>query len=416
MTSSELAPPAVKEQAAAGSKLERKARISVLTGGFDRPYAYGVAMALSNSGTPIDVVGSDDVDGPEMHQTPGLKFFNLQPDWRQNVSTSKKVLRMLRFYLRLFQYVAGADSKIFHVLWTHRLVFLERTFVTLFYKMMGKRVVLTAHNVNTAKRDGTDTLINRLTLKMHYHLMDHIFVHTRKCEGELIQDFGVPASKISVIPFGINNSVPDTALTPGEARQALGLRAEDRVILFFGRIQPYKGLEYLVAAVEQLLSQGGSYKLLIAGEPKKEHRSYWQDIEQRIRQGLLNDHTLQHIRFIPDSDAEIYFKAADVTILPYRNIYQSGVLFLAYNFGLPVIATDVGSFREEIVTGETGFLARSNEPDDLAQMIEAYFKSDLYQGLSAARPKIQQYARERYSWDRVAEITQRIYSRLDPRA
>src|ERR1700685_2870404 len=93
-------------------------------------------------------------------------------------------------------------------------------------------------------------------------------------------------------------------------------------------------------------------------------------------------------QFIPDEDMEIYLKAADVMVLPYNEIFQSGVLFLSYAFGLPVIATDVGSFREEIVEGNTGFLCQPGDPAALAKTIDKYFASDLYRNLGARRQQI----------------------------
>ncbi len=82
--------------------------------------------------------------------------------------------------------------------------------------------------------------------------------------------------------------------------------------------------------------------------------------------------------FIPDDETEVYFKAADVLVLPYRHIYQSGVLFLGHSFGLPVLAADVGSLKDDIVEGKTGFVFRPEDPVDLAKTIERYFASDLY--------------------------------------
>ena len=125
-------------------------------------------------------------------------------------------------------------------------------------------------------------------------------------------------------------------------------------MLFFGRIQPYKGLEYLIEAFESVVGEGSPYRLIIAGEPKKEYEQYWFGIRRRIENGPARDKVLQAITYIPDDETEVYFKAADALVLPYTDIYQSGVLFLGYSFGLPTIATDVGSFREEIIEGETG--------------------------------------------------------------
>ena len=75
-------------------------------------------------------------------------------------------------------------------------------------------------------------------------------------------------------------------------------------------------------------------------------------------------------------------------VLPYRHIYQSGVLFLGHSFGLPVLAADVGSLKDDIVEGKTGFVFRPEDPDDLARVIEQYFASDLYADLNNRRKEI----------------------------
>ena len=97
---------------------------------------------------------------------------------------------------------------------------------------------------------------------------------------------------------------------------------------------------------------------------------------------------LLRAEFIPDDETETYFKAADVLVLPYRHIYQSGVLFLGHSFGLPVLAADVGSLKDDIVEGKTGFVFRPEDPDDLARVIEQYFASDLYADLNNRRKEI----------------------------
>ena len=109
----------------------------------------------------------------------------------------------------------------------------------LYYKMLGKKIVLTAHNVNAGKRDANDSLLNRLTLGIQYRLADHIFVHTEQMKRELLDEFGVRERATTVIPFGINQSVPDTDLTPAQAKQRLGISAGERAILFFGMTNPW---------------------------------------------------------------------------------------------------------------------------------------------------------------------------------
>ena len=215
-------------------------------------------------------------------------------------------------------------------------------------------------------------------------------------------------NKITVIPFGINNAIPNTDLIPEKAREKLNMDEKNRIILFFGNIAPYKGLEFLVDAFHQVLAKDEHIRLLVAGRVK-DCEWYWQGINKMIDGDVAAGRVRLKIKYIPDSETEVYFKAADLLVLPYRNIYQSGVLYLGYSFGLPTIATDVGALKEEIIVEETGFVCRPEDSDDLARTIEKYFESDLYKDLNNRRTKIQKFAQKRNSWEVVAHITKNVY-------
>src|SRR6185295_3180420 len=126
---------------------------------------------------------------------------------------------------------------------------------------------------------------------------------------ELGAEFGVADNKISVIPFGINSTVPDTALTGAEARRRIGLAESEKVLLFFGHIAPYKGLEYLVEAMSLVGGRLPECRLVIAGRPKGSE-SYWAAIQERISRLRLGSRVVQRIEYVPDADTEVYFKAA----------------------------------------------------------------------------------------------------------
>ncbi len=403
-----------KEAAASGTvvpALSVEIEVALLTGGFDKPYAFGLALALASKGVWLDVIGSDDVDSPEMHTAPKLNFLNLWGS-KHDASLVRKISRVLIYYTRLLRYATVAEAKIFHILWNNKFQFLDRTLLMLYYKLLGKKVVLTAHNVNAGKRDSNDSLFNRSTLRAQYRLADHVFVHTEKMKRELLRDFGVHERTVSVIPFGINNSAPHTDLSPREAKQRLGIRGDEKTILFFGAIRPYKGLEYLVEAFQLLTVTHPEYRLIIAGEPRKGAEQYLDEIQRTINGHVSRRQVLQEIRYIPDEETELYFKAADVLALPYTHVFQSGVLFLGYSFGLPVVGADVGSIREEIIEGRTGFLCRSCDSADLAKAIEKYFESDLFKNLDNRRQEIREYANAKHSWDIVGEITREVYTQL----
>src|SRR5262249_31826543 len=128
-----------------------------------------------------------------------------------------------------------------------------------------------------------------------------------------------------------------------------------------GNIAPYKGLNFLVQAFSVLSKEDPTMRLVIAGRPKGQ-KSYWEEIQQAISRSHSADRVIKKIEYISDDEIEIYFKAADVIVMPYVSIFQSGVLFLAYSFGLPIIATDVGSLKEDIVEGKTGFVCEPENP------------------------------------------------------
>ena len=385
--------------------------VALLTGGADEPYAYGLATALMSKGILLDLIANDELDRAEFRGDTRVHFLNLRGDQRPNASLPTKIFRVSVYYLKLIRYAATARPRIFHILWNNKFELFDRTALMAYYKLLGKRIVYTAHNVNGGKRDRRDSCLNRLTLRIQYKLCDHIFVHTEKMKRELVDEFDVPEKRVSVIPFGTNNAVPITQLASTEARQRLGIAEDEKAILFFGNIAPYKGLEDLIRAFTEIGNSRNEYRLIIAGKPKCSKR-YWASIQKAIDEDSANFRVLLRAEYIPDSETELYFKSADVLVLPYRHIYQSGVLFLGHSFGLPVLASDVGSLRDDIIEGETGFVFRPANPGDLARTIERYFGSDLYLNLANRRSVIRGHSVERHSWDTVSHITTEIYVRL----
>jgi len=230
---------------------------------------------------------------------------------------------------------------------------------------------------------------------------------------QLINEFNIDGKKIKVIPFGINTLIPVTDIKREEAKKKLGLNLSNKIILFFGRIAPYKGLELLISAFDRVVKSNDDYRLVIAGQTMdRNSKGYWKNIKEMIVERELQKYIIQRIEYIPDEDIEIYYKSADVLILPYSHIFQTGVLFISYYFGLPVIATDVGSFREDIIDGKTGLVCNKNDEIGLSGKIIEYFNSNLYDNIENNCKYIQEYANEKYSWDKVSLDTIGIYKKV----
>jgi glycosyltransferase involved in cell wall biosynthesis len=165
-------------------------------------------------------------------------------------------------------------------------------------------------------------------------------------------------------------------------------------------------------AISILKEQRGTDAHLVIAGPIKNASEYWKKIETLIRDLRLGGSITVRTEVIPEEEVGDYFTASDVLLLPYRRIYQSGVLFLSYNQGLPVIASDVGAMAECVVEGETGLVCRSGSPEDLAEKMATYLESSMYLELVSWRKKIIDFVNREHSWTAVAEQYRRVYEQL----
>jgi glycosyltransferase involved in cell wall biosynthesis len=211
--------------------------------------------------------------------------------------------------------------------------------------------------------------------------------------------FRIPKNKIIVISIGLNEEIPITKITRKEARERLGYAIEDKIILFFGKADLFKGLDILIEAFQRIEMK--ATKLLIsAWFPNSSYRQF---ILDNISSSKRKEDIVLFEQFISNDKVEVYFKCADVLVLPYRNIYQSGVVFLSYRFGLPLIATDVGAIKE-FVEEDMGIIVRKNDPDELSKAIENYFNN----AKKFSREEIIKKA-EKYRWEKICQSIVSLY-------
>jgi glycosyltransferase involved in cell wall biosynthesis len=190
------------------------------------------------------------------------------------------------------------------------------------------------------------------------------------------------------------------------ARNYLNIRNEELVILFFGFIRKYKGLDILLDAMKILKDQstnnistyGKNIKLLIAGEFYGDRKPYDLQIEQL---GIKDDLILR-TDFIPDSQVKYYLCASDVVIQPYRNATQSGVTPLAYHFEKPMIVTNVGGLPSLVPDGKVGLVAEPTAEDIAAKIVD-YFKK----GEQFFLPNLIE-EKKKYSWQNMTDTIIKI--------
>lgn len=189
-----------------------------------------------------------------------------------------------------------------------------------------------------------------------------------------------------------------------DARKNIGIETEIPIVLFFGFIRKYKGLDILFDAIS-LLKQSSeksiNIKFLIAGEFYEDRKPY----DEQIKRLGIEDALILHTDFIPDSEVKNYFCAADVVIQPYRNATQSGVTPLAYHFEIPMIVTNVGGLPSLVPDYKVGLIA---EPDaaSIAKKIKEYFSLGTAHFIPALSEE-----KKKYSWNVMAN---EILDYLDP--
>jgi D-inositol-3-phosphate glycosyltransferase len=187
----------------------------------------------------------------------------------------------------------------------------------------------------------------------------------------------------------------------------VGVKDFTNVILFFGQIKKVKGLDHLIRAFRAVLQEHPDSVLLIAGQVWKDDFSHYARLIASLG---LEENVLPRIEHIPDEDVAAYFQSADVVALPYRKVYQSGVLLMACSYGRPIVATSVGGMKEVIEDGVSGYLVPPGDEEGLAEAI-ARLLSDKEKAEAMGRIA-RRRAEEDFSWERVALRTKEIYAGL----
>jgi glycosyltransferase involved in cell wall biosynthesis len=175
-------------------------------------------------------------------------------------------------------------------------------------------------------------------------------------------------------------------ITKQEAREHLGLPLDEKIVLFFGFIRKYKGLDLLLEAMSDERIKRAGIKLLVAGEFYEDAKQYHEQIEKL---GIKNQLTLKTI-FIPDSEVKYYLCAADAVIQPYRHATQSGVTPLAYHFEKPMVVTNVGGLPSLVPDEKVGIVVDPN-PSAIATGIMKFYQLGEHYFIPHLRNEKQKY-------------------------
>lgn len=209
----------------------------------------------------------------------------------------------------------------------------------LLIKVQRKRIVWTVHNL--VDHENPYPLLDKICNRFMSRIADAVIVHCYLAKAEVIKAFHLPEStqKFFVIPHGNYINSYTNEKSKFDARRILGISEGYLVILFFGKIRAYKGVQELIEAFNLIDSK--KVILLIAGKPESEELR-----EYIARRATESENIIFVPSFIPDDEVEIYMNACDVVAFPYREILTSGAVILAMSFGKPCIAPRRGCIGE----------------------------------------------------------------------
>jgi glycosyltransferase involved in cell wall biosynthesis len=361
------------------------------------PYTQHLITALSSSGAaPIDFVGFHSIyprfafPGGET-QEQGAEAPTID---------GVHVRSNLRWYNPFGWVLAGltVTGDVVHAQWWSYALAPVYTVVLGLARLRGKRVLLTVHNVEPHEGGAARRFLNRAVFRMGHHFI----VHSRQNRDELQRVTGRSEDAIDVLPHG-TLAVPRTGMTQADARARLGLPDDigSRVILAFGHIRPYKGVDVLLRAFADVARTDPGVTLVIAGNPWGSFDRYANLVDDLGLGGRVRT----YLGFIPTDNVEAYFQAADAVVLPYTDFQsQSGVGTLALHFGRPLIVTDVGGLPD--LVREPACVVPPSDVSSLALAITRLLNDDALRDRAAAGSTALAGA---YSWDAIAADTIALY-------
>ena len=243
------------------------------------------------------------------------------------------------------------------------------------------KILYICDNVIPHERRFGDVALTRFAFRK----ADYFIIQSKVVKDQLLQL--IPTERYELVPHPVYEIFGE-AVDKNQAKKRIGIKS-DRVILFFGYVRAYKGLDLILTAMPKILKQV-KLKLLVVGEFYEDEAKF----QQMIHDLNLNDHVEIHADFVPSEDVSLYFSSSDVLVLPYKSATQSGIVQIAYHLNKPCIVTDVGGLSEVVVDNRTGFVVPPESPDLLAKAVVRFYQDEKEREFSE-NVKLE---KKKYSW------------------
>lgn len=324
-------------------------------------YTHGLAAAMAQAGAQVEVIAPRD----RMHE--GTAYTH-HVTYTGAYGKAHKALRVLRLGAGIISTAlrlraTRTDWVIFHIF---RADMIELTTLWL-SRLAGCRVACIIHDVSRMDVIVTDDHMKRIVSGSQ-----QLIVHNDYSRDLLCRAIPEAAGKIAVAPHG-SYLGQFQQFDAAEARAKLGLKPDSKVLLFFGKQRPEKGLDITLKALRAFRDRT-DFTLLVAGKIKPHEESEIRAIAEEAGVGHLVRFDFGHIS---DEQLPVYYSAATAVLLPYRRVYESGVALMALSFGRPVITSDIPVFAAMVAESRAGITAHNDDPDSLSAAIGKVLNGDV---------------------------------------
>lgn len=321
-------------------------------------YTYPLANGLKAAGADVTVV----VDQKKEKDKCLCNVVNLYNTDEKNIGKIKKLFNYIDSYTKIEKVLKDDHYDILHSEW-FTFSPIDYYFISKFKRLYNIRYVSTVHDILPFNQKLYDYKYH----KKLYSLADSIILQAPENMNRFASLFPESKAKTVMVPHGYMLDYVELE-DKEKAREYLKIPMKKPVFLFFGQIKKVKGVDILLKAVCKLKKEGFDFYTVIAGSVWKADFTECQEI---INDNNLFDVIKTDIKYIPDDEVKFYFSAADVCVLPYTDIYQSGVIQLAYGYRKPVIASNLPAFTQFVKENETGFVFETGDVDALCQKLKA---------------------------------------------
>jgi len=313
-----------------------------------------------------------------------------------------KVLALLRYMVGGLQALISARMQGIKVVHYHFFEYrVQELYLVILARLMGMAPVITAHDIesfDTKKNDQVRTQCMALASRI---IVNNAF------SGRIMAEHEPKArAKCDLVPHGDYLNMAEIAPDRKTARTQLLLNEDSPVFLFIGQIKKSKGLDVFIEAAKLIIQQHPKARFIIAG---KVWRTTFDDYQAQIDKLGLGANVFTDIRFIPQHELLNYLAACDFLVLPYRRIYQSGILLMALGMRKVVISSDLPAMLETITHGQNGFVFKSEDAVDMGRVCNELLGGD--HDLYTVAEQAHGYIIDHHLWDGVAKALEQVYTR-----